>query len=210
MKEEHAKRVAGRDGTMSLMETDAQKRTLISTVLQYVNLWRKSRSWSRETVVQVIVETHEKINGPTVTDIRFEGSHPDVFMRQKTNADRVFRWLDDSTKDNNLLPANFLPSILAAMPVGIRIQCVNEMLQPAELTVRTIGQPLNETEDFSVLLPSLLKESGEANVAVANLLDGATQEELAIARTELTESIEIQKSILEAVETVHVKRLKGS
>lgn len=181
-------------------------RTLISSVLKHVNLWRKSRSWSRETVVQVIVETHEKINGPAVTDIRFEGSHPDVFMRQKTNADRVFRWLDDSTKDNNLLPANFLPSILAAMPVDVRIQCVNEILQVAGLTVKAINQPIHETQDFALLLPSLLKESGEANVAVANLLDGATPEELAIARKELTESIEMQKSALEVVETVHARQ----
>lgn len=195
---------------MAFINHDPQGRTLISSVLNYVNLWRKSRSWSRETVVQAIVETHEKINGPTVTDIRFEGSHPDAFMRQKTNADRVFRWLDDSTKDTNLLPANFLPSILAAMPADIRIRCVNEMFQSADLTVRAISRSLEETEDFSRLLPSLLKESGEANVAVANLLDGATSEELAIARKELTESIEMQKSALEVVETVHARQFRRS
>ena len=191
---------------MAFINHDPQGRTLISSVLNYVNLWRKSRSWSRETVVQAIVETHEKINGPAVTDIRFEGSHPDAFMRQKSNADRVFRWLDDSTKDTNLLPANFLPSILAAMPADIRIRCVNEMFLPADLTVRAISRSPEEVKDFSRLLPSLLKESGEANVAVANLLDGATPEELAKARKELTESIDMQKAVLEIVETAHVEQ----
>lgn len=130
------------------MRNKSQKETLISSLLNYVNLWRKSRSWSRETVVQMIVEAHERIEGPAVTDIRFEGSHPDVFMRQKTNADRVFRWLDDSTKDTNLLPANFLPSILAAMPADIRIQCVNELFQCADITVRAIEAMPAGTEDF--------------------------------------------------------------
>lgn len=195
---------------MAFINHDPQGRTLISSVLNYVNLWRKSRSWSRETVVQAIVETHEKINGPAVTDIRFEGSHPDAFMRQKSNADRVFRWLDDSTKDTNLLPANFLPSILAAMPADIRIRCVNEMFLPADLTVRAISRSPEEAKDFSRLLPSLLKESGEANVAVANLLDGATPEELAKARKELTESIDMQKAVLEIVETAHVEQWRKS
>ncbi len=192
------------------MRNKSQKETLISSLLKYVNLWRKSMSWSRETVVQMIVEAHERIDGPAVTDIRFDGTHPDAFMRQKTHADRVFRWLDDSTKDTNLLPANFLPSILAAMPANIRIQCVNELFQCADITVRAIEAMSAGTEDFSVLLPSLLKESGEANVAVANLLDGATVDELAKARKELTESINMQKAVLDIVEAAHARRWKQS
>lgn len=40
----------------------------------------------------------------------------------KVNADRVFRWLDDGTKDTNLVPANFVPSILAALPTDLKVR----------------------------------------------------------------------------------------
>lgn len=96
------------------------------------------------------------------------------------------------------------------MPADIRIRCVNEMFLPADLTVRAISRSPEEAKDFSRLLPSLLKESGEANVAVANLLDGATPEELAKARKELTESIDMQKAVLEIVETAHAEQWRKS
>ncbi len=94
---------------------DVSHKTWIAIVLDHVNAWRKANGWSRETVVQMIVEAHECTNGPVVTGIKFEPHTADTFERWKVNADRVFRWLDDSSKDTNLLPTNFIPSILAAM-----------------------------------------------------------------------------------------------
>ena len=47
-------------------------------------------------------------------------------------------------------------------------------------------------------------------MAVANLLDGATVDELAKARKELTESINMQKAVLDIVEAAHARRWKQS
>ncbi|MBN0437935.1 hypothetical protein JTM67_36255, partial [Pseudomonas aeruginosa] len=81
-----------------------ESHTLISTLLGVVNQWRRREGWSRETVVQHIVEAHERIQGALVTGIVFDPPTRDATERMKVNADRVFRWLDDGTKDTNLVP----------------------------------------------------------------------------------------------------------
>lgn len=164
-------------------------KTLIGILLAHVNDWRKREAWSRETVVQAIVEAHERSNGPAITEIHFESGHTDHFQRMKNNADRVFRWLDDQTKDNNLLPANFMPSILAAMPQDIRCACANEMLLQAGMGVHCLEGESAEI-DVVRMLQSVLKEGGEAQQAITSLLDGATREELLFAQREVSEAIE--------------------
>lgn len=81
----------------------SESHTLISTLLGVVNQWRRREGWSRETVVQQIVEAHERIQGALVTGIVFDPPTRDTTERMKVNADRVFRWLDDGTKDTNLV-----------------------------------------------------------------------------------------------------------
>ncbi|HEA6046738.1 TPA: hypothetical protein RXH49_006447, partial [Pseudomonas aeruginosa] len=116
----------------------SESHTLISTLLAVVNQWRRREGWSRETVVQHIVEAHERINAHIATGIVFDPPSRDAMDRMKANADRVFRWLDDSTKDNNLLPANFLPSILSALPNDLKIQALGDLLTPVGVSVRLI------------------------------------------------------------------------
>lgn len=164
--------------------------TPIATLLRYVNVWRKREGWSRETVVQCIVEAHERIKGPVATGIRFETCITDQFQRMKNNADRIFRWLDDSAKDTNLLPANFLPSLLAAMPQDLRQHCADDLLRSCSMSTQIIqteaGGPLRVVD----LLQSCLKEGAEANQALARLVDGATEQELLDAQREVTEALE--------------------
>lgn len=175
-------------------------KTMIATVLEHVNAWRKQNGWSRESVVQAIVEAHERIGGPANTGIRFEPQTLDTFERQKVNADRVFRWLDDATKDNNLLPANFLPSILAAMPLETRLHCLDDLLRPLGIAGRPIGESDLHNLNAVALLRSMLSENSEAQQAVAELVDGASREELLNAQRQLAESAEATQRALAAVE----------
>lgn len=164
--------------------------TLIGILLGHVNAWRKREGWSRETVVQCIVEAHERIGGPGATDIRFDSCMPDQFQRMKNNADRVFRWLDDQTKDTNLLPANFLPSILAAMPADQRQHCADDVLRVCGLATRSLQEAGHQALDAVHMLQSCMKEGAEANQAMAALIDGASEQELQDAQREITEAIE--------------------
>jgi hypothetical protein len=181
---------------------------LIAHVRVAVQAWRKREGRSRESIVQGIVETFEALGGPDAIGLRFEPETRDPFERTKVNADRVFRWLDDDSKDNNLLPANFLPYVLAALPVDLRIRCVDELLQPAGLTVRMASSdPL--ALDAATLIKSVAKEGGEATSALAALVDGADPGELESAQQELTESIAAQQLALEQVEAALAQRARG-
>lgn len=174
--------------------------TLIAAVRRAVQKWRKRAGWSRETVTQEIVATFDRLDGPLHTGIRFDPDTRDVYERTKVNADRVFRWLDDETKDTNHLPPNMLPFVLAALPVDLRIACVDEFLRPAGLTVR-LCEVAREAMDIAKVVQTVIKESGEATCALASLLDGTSPGELETAQRELTESIAVQQDALAQVES---------
>lgn len=167
-----------------------ESHTLISILLGVVNQWRRREGWSRETVVQHIVEAHERIAGPMVTGIQFDPPTRDVPERMKVNADRVFRWLDDATKDTNHLPANFIPSVLAALPADLKVQALGDVLTPLGVSVRLIDDVAGFQPEVLASLQHLIKESSEAQQAVACLVDGATPAELQDAHRELIEARE--------------------
>lgn len=77
--------------------------SLITILREHVEAWRKSNDWSRESMADLIVKAHEDIGGPAFSGIRFDPPTKDAFERMRVNADRIFRWLDDSTIAASLL-----------------------------------------------------------------------------------------------------------
>lgn len=161
--------------------------TLIGILRDAVEVWRKQNGWSRETAAQMIVEAHERLGFEQASGIVFDPHTRDAYARMKVNADRIFRWLDDLTKDNNLLPANFIQSILAALPADLRMHTVDRMLMPLGLACRDLGDAL--AEHPLGMLREMLAEAAEAENAVAALLDGADPGELEIAHKELSDAV---------------------
>lgn len=163
-----------------------ESHTLISIIRFYIDAWRKREGWSRETVVQDIVSAHEWISGSANTGIAFS-DHKDTFTRMKVNADRVYRWLDDSGKDTNLLPANFIPSVLFALPSDLKTRCLDDILRPLGMVVKSIsGSGL--CFDSAKAIQTVSKESSEAIVCMASLKEDASLEDLIEARRELHEA----------------------
>lgn len=154
------------------MRNESHK-TLVGTLRQHVVAWRKREGWSRETVVQEIVDAHARIDGPAATGIVFDPTTRDPFERQKVNADRVFRWLDDESKDNNQVPPNFILSILIAMPPDARRHCLDELLQPLGMRVTSDEQHPDGEFDASHHLSDMIRESSEAQLALVKLGPGA-------------------------------------
>lgn len=173
--------------------------TLISTVLRHVNAWRRDARLSRESVVQLIVEAHERVG--EATEIHFDAGPSDAFQRMKNNADRVFRWLDDQTKDGNFLPANFIPSILVAMPLEVRCACVNELLVDTGLAAHAVASDCEHMDPIDVLR-RVLKEGGDVEQALAGLLDGYDEAELLEAQRQIAEA---EQAIKEARTMVEIK-----
>lgn len=156
------------------MQRASHNRTLIATLRDAVEAWRKANSWSRETAAQMIVEVHERIGGPASSGIVFAPPSRDTFERAKANADRIFRWLDDSTKDKNLMPANFIWSILAALPADRRLHLADELLAPVGLAARYADDDADDGDGQCVALHfrAVVEHSAEANVAMSHMLDG--------------------------------------
>jgi hypothetical protein len=177
------------------MHNPAHK-SLIGIVREHVISWRKQQGWSLEAVVQEIVEAHERIDGPSASGIVFDPPTRDTFQRQHVNAQRVFRWLDDESKANNLLPVNFLPSILAALPMERRLHLLNDFLRPLGVSVTSIDQVADDSFDTALHLRAMLKESSEAHLALVNVPAEQPVDALEAARREVAD---VQESSTKAV-----------
>jgi hypothetical protein len=172
---------------LTIMQHSSHHPSWISIVRDAVEAWRKQNGWSRETAAQMIVEAHERNGLHQVSGIVFDPHTRDAYARMKVNADRIFRWLDEVTKDRNLLPANFILSILTALPADLRMHTINKMLWPVELGCRQIGAVCSSRP--LALLQAMLAEAADAESAVAALVDGIDPGELETAHQKLTEAI---------------------
>lgn len=183
-----------------------QHQTLIGLIRAHVHAWRREQQWSNETMGQCIVDAHERLNGPALTGIVFEPKTQDTFTRQRVNGERICRWLDDDSKSNNLLPANFIPSILSALPMTQRAALVEALLHPLGLGVRVIADA--QAAHFDVLgsLRLVMTETSEAQQALVDCADGATQAELDRAAKELREAGDAIGKSLEQVERARLNR----
>lgn len=157
---------------------DVLQKTTIGILREHVIAWRKVEGWSRETVCQVIIETHEAING--VAGIAFEPQTKDIHEIREVNAQRIFRWLDDETKAGNLLPANFIPSILAAMPLERRMACASEFMVSIGLGVRLLDYSDEGDPDINDVIQTQLAH-GAALQAATIAIQNPTPENLEAA-----------------------------
>ena len=171
-------------------------RTPIAIVRDHVEDWRRAGGMSRETAAQMIVEAHERAGLDRLTGIAFDPPTRDTFERMRVNADKIFRWLDDHTKDRNLLTVNFLWSILAALPMDRRLALADALLAPVELGAREeldAGGGLDPAAnaDHTVLLhfQAVVATSADAQVAMAQMLDGIDAGEPEAAKTKLSRAM---------------------
>jgi hypothetical protein len=168
------------------MQVKSQK-TKLSLLAHYVDEWRL-RVGSRESVAVAIIEAHVAAGFNTRAKLAFD-TQGDSFTLAKNGADRIFRWLDDKTKDGNFMPVNFEDSVLLAMPGDLRLAYLNDWLSAFDMRAKGIHS--DNTEGCAIQhLKSVSKESAEATAAMADLLDGDTPAELDAADRELAEQQE--------------------
>lgn len=182
------------------MQPKSQK-TKLSLLAHYVDQWR-IRAGSRETVATEIVEAHIAAGYNTRAKLHFD-TQGDAFMLAKSRADRIFRWLDDKTKDGNFMPANFEDSVLLAMPDDLRLEYLNEWLGGGlNLSVQIIGKTPDRI-DVSAHFMAVSKENAEAVVSVAQVVQNPTAANIAHAEIELSEA---ETANREAREALHSAR----
>lgn len=183
-----------------------QPQRLIGMLRHAVNTWRTRERMGRESVVDLIVSTHERLGYDDVTGIRFEPMTRDTFERMKVNAERVFRWLDDETKESTLLPTNFIPSILAALPADLRINVLDQLLAPFGLFVRAeVGEPEPEL-CVHAALGKLMREDAKGHQAVLRLATDTSDEAVQDAHRELREAVGFKRRLLRTLGKLITKR----
>lgn len=163
--------------------------TLIGLVREQVGQWRREMGWSREAVSDEIVQAHVRIGADEATGIQFDPPTRDLVARMKVNADRIQRWLDDETKDSTLLPANLLPSVLAALPMERRLHLLNQILAPLGVEARS-ADDVGCDETVPEMIRDVAKEGGEAVAALAGISPASSQADLQVALKEVQEARE--------------------
>lgn len=167
------------------MKSAIQFQAPVAILRAEVEAYRTASRLSREAVAIAIVEEHEKSGADAATEISFEFANSDAYDRAKKSAQKIYRWLDEGN-----LSANMLPSILAALPMDLRLHVLNQVLRPLGVEVRGCedveGVGFNAMGDLKVMM----KEGAEAQMAVLGLSADSSIEELKKALREVEESRE--------------------
>ncbi|MCX5592508.1 hypothetical protein [Alcaligenes endophyticus] len=187
---------------------NASHKSKLATLMHFVDQW-KVRVGSREAVAVAIVDKHIELGLDAVTGIRFERSG-DAFTLAKNAADRIFRWLDDKTKDANLMPANFEQSILAAMPDDLRLMFMNDYLTPLGMSARPHMPCLGEKLELVGRAHASHKETSEAVTALLALATDPSASRLRVAHQETIEAIHQLQANQAAIEKELVAMQKVS
>lgn len=173
------------------MKMCIQNLSLVDVLRGAVEAWRRdSGHMSRESVAICVTEAHESIGADAATGITFDSTSKDAYTRAKSAAQKLYRWLGGDDEHEAKLPANMVPSILAALPMQHRVGVLNQILCPLGLEVRPIDQVPAVGFDAIKHLRSITKEGSEAKMALLTVSPDATDAELLSTHRELIEAEE--------------------
>jgi hypothetical protein len=161
------------------MKRDIQSPTAI--LRAEIEAWRTANRLSREGVAIMILDAHEKSGADIATEINFDFGG-DSYERAKKAAQKIFRWLDEGN-----LPANMLPSILAALPTDLRLHCMNEMFRPLGVTARSSEVTDGADFDAAQHASALVRENSEGVVALLAAGANPTPSQLKAALKEVSD-----------------------
>lgn len=173
--------------------------TLIGLLRQAVSTWRTRERLGQASVADIIVSVHERLGHDDVTGIRFEPNTRDPFERMKVNAERVFRWLDDETKDSTLLPSNFIPTILAALPSDLRMQVLDHLLAPLGLVVRAEDDDGEGELCVHAEVTRMIRQDARSQEAVLALATDTSVEAVDAAHRELREALGFRRRLMKSL-----------
>lgn len=178
----------------TVMQNDSHERTWVALILDELEDWRREIGASRESLAILIVEAHERIGGHQVSRITFE-RQGDAYQLAKNSADRIYRWLDEVTKDKNPLPANFVRVILAALPDARRMRLADELMATIGLAAvpRDDADHNDDGRDVHTVvvehLQVVVAHSADAQVAMSQMLSGIAPGEPERARKKVALAI---------------------
>lgn len=162
---------------------NASHESWIGVIRAEVEAWRADMKWSRETVVAQIVEDFKENEEPNAWGIEFS-SHPDLSQAQKNDADKVYRWFDDVTKDNNLLSLNFCRVILRALPMQYSLRASAKLMSQIGIAVSVPDTSETSEPDYNDIA-ELAQHSGNTVHIYSRVVQDPTPENLEVAQLQL-------------------------
>lgn len=182
------------------MNQKSQNRLAI--LRRYMDTWTRMARHNRALVAEIVVEKfvemglQDHISG---TGVEFTHSD-DLCNDMRTHAQKFWRWMGgyDECKPQPDRLWYVEQAIVSAMPEDLRIQYLNEVYVRADLCIAKHQEV--KASDPAAILISLIKEGGEAQMAVASLGPDSTREEVAKAVQELKESESATRAAIEAYE----------
>jgi len=177
------------------MNINPQPNGIASILRTEIEAWRRAGSVSREALAIEVMDAHQALGGEAATGVEFSFSG-DTYTQAKRAAQKLFRWLDAG----DTLPANMVPSILAALPLDVRLHSLNQMFRPLGAEARSLEQVAPARFDGMAHLQAMIKEGGEAKSAVVAAISEPTPQAIKTAIKEVSESIEADTAAKRALE----------
>lgn len=163
-----------------------------------IEAWRRANTitcMSREAFVAMVMEAHQAMGGEAATGVDFTFSG-DTYTQAKKAAQKLYRWLDDGCP----LPAGIVPSILHALPLDVKLHCLNQMCRPLGIEAHSMAPVAPARFDGMRHLQEMIKEGAEAKAALVTAATQPTPEALRHAIKEVGESIEADTAAKRSLE----------
>lgn len=173
-----------------------------------IEAWRRANTitcMSREAFAAMVMEAHQAVGGEAVTGVDFTFSG-DTYTQAKKAAQKLFRWLDGGSP----LPADIVPAILAALPLDVKLHCLNQMYRPQGIEAHSMAQVAPARFDGMAHLQHMIKENAEAQSAVVMAATAQTPEAIQNAIKEVSESIQVNLDAKRSLEAARLEAEQGA
>lgn len=171
------------------MNMHPQATDIASILRNEIDAWRRANSIaciSREAFAAMVMEEHVKQGSEVATGVEFSFVG-DTYTQAKKAAQKLYRWLDT----DGTLPAGIVPSILAALPLDVRLHCLNQFLRPLGIEARSLEAVKPAPFNGLAHVQAMIKENAEAQSAVVMAASAQTPEAIKAAIKEVSESIQV-------------------
>ena len=170
-----------------------------------IEAWRRAVNASREAVAIEVMMAHQALGGEAATGVDFTFSG-DTYTQAKKAAQKLFRWLDGGCP----LPADIVPSILAALPLDVKLHCLNQMYRPLGVESHSMAPVTPARFDGMRHLQEMIKEGAEAKAALVTAATQPTPDTLRNAIKEVGESIEADTAAKRSLEAALAQVEQGT
>lgn len=169
-----------------------KQQSRLELLTKTIHRWLELPKVSRSIIAAEIVAASERLGMASILaneGISFNRSG-DVYNDSRVNAQKIFRWLGQY-QENHAMPERlwFVETIiLAAMPLSLRLQYLNDVYAGIGITMIADCVAANPQLDITQIAIHLTKENAEAQIAVISLGIEPSEAEVISAHKELRES----------------------